>query len=102
VNIAVKPQGVRESDAYILPLAELNPAQTDRFQDDTIWPVFERLRREAAGHSHPRDRVGVLDVGLAEGRLLLTDVLGADDAVGNMPGGRKPARVEQSGHVLQF
>jgi len=58
VNIAVKPQGVRESDAYILPLAELNPAQTDRFQDDTIWPVFERLRREDPVHFTPESEFG--------------------------------------------
>ncbi|HEY1926703.1 MAG TPA: cytochrome P450, partial [Caulobacteraceae bacterium] len=50
MNIAVKPEGVRESDAYVLPLAELNPARTDRFQDDTIWPVFERLRCEDPVH----------------------------------------------------
>ncbi|HWF76131.1 MAG TPA: hypothetical protein VN694_03050, partial [Caulobacteraceae bacterium] len=37
-------------DAYATPLAELDPARTDRFQNDTIWPVFERLRREDPVH----------------------------------------------------
>src|SRR5882724_1368444 len=47
MNIAVKPG---PEDVNALPLAELNPARTDRFQNDTIWPVFERLRREEPVH----------------------------------------------------
>ena len=50
MNIAVKPQAALESDAYALPLAKLNPGRTDRFQNDTIWPVFERLRAEDPVH----------------------------------------------------
>ena len=51
MNIAVKPSLALERDeAFALPLAELNPARTDRFQNDTIWPVFERLRREDPVH----------------------------------------------------
>jgi cytochrome P450 len=51
MNIAVKPSHALERDeAFALPLAELNPARTDRFQNDTIWPVFERLRREDPVH----------------------------------------------------
>ena len=51
MNIAVKPDAAQEADeAYALPLAELDPARTDRFQNDTIWPVFERLRREDPVH----------------------------------------------------
>ncbi len=51
MNIAVKPDAATQVDeAYALPLAELNPARTDRFQNDTIWPVFERLRREDPVH----------------------------------------------------
>jgi cytochrome P450 len=47
----VKPSLALERDeAFALPLAELNPARTDRFQNDTIWPVFERLRREDPVH----------------------------------------------------
>jgi cytochrome P450 len=51
MNIAEKPSLALERDeAFALPLAELNPARTDRFQNDTIWPVFERLRREDSVH----------------------------------------------------
>jgi cytochrome P450 len=51
MNIAVKPSLALERDeAFALPLAELNPARTDRFQNDTIWPLFERLRREDPVH----------------------------------------------------
>ena len=51
MNIAVKPEAAASiEDVYAIPLAELNPASTQRFQDDTIWPVFERLRREAPVH----------------------------------------------------
>ena len=54
MNIAVKPQAgahdAGRAEAYATPLAELNPAQTERFQADTIWPVFERLRREDPVH----------------------------------------------------
>ena len=34
------------SAAYATPLAELDPARSDRFQNDTWGPVFARLRRE--------------------------------------------------------
>ncbi|MGH6970019.1 MAG: hypothetical protein ACREEQ_00280, partial [Caulobacteraceae bacterium] len=59
MNIAVKPEGAAEvAEAYALPLAELNPARTDRFQNDTIWPVFERLRREDPVHFTPESDFG--------------------------------------------
>ena len=32
------------------PLSTINPGRADRFQADTIWPVFERLRREDPVH----------------------------------------------------
>jgi len=38
------------AEAYATPLADLNPARTDRFQGDTVYPVFERLRREEPVH----------------------------------------------------
>jgi cytochrome P450 len=51
MNIAVKPEvGAEAAEAYATPLAELNPARTERFPADTIWPVFERLRREDPVH----------------------------------------------------
>jgi cytochrome P450 len=59
MNIAVKPDAAAEAgEAWALPLAELNPARTDRFQADTIWPVFERLRREDPVHFTPDSDFG--------------------------------------------
>ncbi len=49
MNIAVKSDPERET-AYALPLAEINPAKPERFQADTIWPYFERLRNEDPIH----------------------------------------------------
>jgi cytochrome P450 len=37
-------------EAYATPLETLNIADPKRFQDDTIWPYFERLRREDPVH----------------------------------------------------
>ncbi len=59
MNIAVK---VEESDAvaeaYATPLEQLNPGRPDRFQNDTILPVFERLRREDPVHFTPQSEFG--------------------------------------------
>ena len=57
MNIASRTGGSAE-DAHALPLAEINPARVDRFQDDTIWPVFERLRREDPVHFTPESEYG--------------------------------------------
>src|SRR5215472_7271594 len=46
MNIVVKP----DTGDNAIPLAEINPARVDRFQNDTIWPMFERLRREEPIH----------------------------------------------------
>jgi cytochrome P450 len=56
MNIAVKPDST--SEAWTLPLAELNPAKADRFQQDTIWPVFRRLRHEDPVHFTPDSEFG--------------------------------------------
>jgi cytochrome P450 len=48
MNIAVTLDPAEE--ALTVPLADINPARTDRFAADTIWPVFARLRREAPVH----------------------------------------------------
>src|SRR5580658_1457748 len=51
MNIAVKVDANAEAtEAYTTPLAELNPAKVERFQGDTILPVFERLRRDDPLH----------------------------------------------------
>jgi cytochrome P450 len=45
-------------DVRAIPLAALNPARTDRFQADTIWPVFARRRREDPIHFTPDSEFG--------------------------------------------
>jgi cytochrome P450 len=59
MNIAVKvDQSAAAAEAYAMPLAELNPAHAQRFQDDTIWPVFARLRAEDPVHFTPDSEFG--------------------------------------------
>jgi len=59
MNIAVKVDANSEAaKAYALPLAEINPASAIRFQEDTIWPYFERLRREDPVHFTPDSEFG--------------------------------------------
>jgi cytochrome P450 len=51
MNVAAKIEaGPDVAEAYATPLAEINPAKVERFQADTIWPFFERLRREDPVH----------------------------------------------------
>ena len=51
MNIAVKVNAADAAEeAAATPLEKLNPARVDRFSNDTIWPVFERLRREDPVH----------------------------------------------------
>jgi hypothetical protein len=51
MNIAVKIEADPETaEALAMPLADINPAKVERFQADTIWPYFERLRREDPVH----------------------------------------------------
>ena len=38
------------SAAYDVPLAKVNPAQPALFQADTMWPLFDRLRKEDPVH----------------------------------------------------
>ena len=59
MNIAVKVDAAAAAaEVDATPLAELNPARTDRFQSDAIWPVFERLRREDPVHFTPDSEFG--------------------------------------------
>jgi cytochrome P450 len=59
MNIAVTVDAGAEAEkAYALPLAEINPAEAARFQQDTIWPYFERLRREDPVHFTPDSEYG--------------------------------------------
>jgi len=51
MNIAVKVDAESDAaEALATPLAEINPAKVERFQADTIWPYFERLRAEDPVH----------------------------------------------------
>jgi cytochrome P450 len=45
------------AEAWTTPINELNPAQADLFAADAIWPLFERLRKEAPVHWTPRGDV---------------------------------------------
>jgi cytochrome P450 len=38
------------AEAWSLPLEALNPAQADLFANDAMWPIFDRLRKEAPVH----------------------------------------------------
>ncbi|WGD51265.1 cytochrome P450 [Bradyrhizobium sp. CB1650] len=40
----------RADDACVIPLSNLDVSETKRFQDDSIWGCFERLRREDPVH----------------------------------------------------
>ena len=59
MNIAVKvPSADVAAEIAATPLDQLNPARVDRFANDTIWPVFERLRREDPVHFTPDSEYG--------------------------------------------
>ena len=58
-NLAVSPlQAKAREDAYRQPLETLNPAQPDLFQQDAMWPLFERLRKEDPVHFTPASDYG--------------------------------------------
>jgi cytochrome P450 len=44
-------------EAWATPIEALNPAQADLFAADAMWPLFERLRKEAPVHWTPRGDV---------------------------------------------
>jgi cytochrome P450 len=46
------------AEAYATPLDKIDPSLGERFRDDTIWPFFERLRREDPVHHTPESRFG--------------------------------------------
>ncbi len=64
MNIAVKidpraqSPGLGAAEAYATPLADINPAKAERFQSDTIWPYFARLRREDPVHFTAQSEFG--------------------------------------------
>jgi cytochrome P450 len=58
MNIAVKVPAAVVAETAAMPLEKLNPARVQRFYDDTIWPMFERLRREDPVHFTPQSEFG--------------------------------------------
>jgi cytochrome P450 len=59
MNIRVKADlDAARAAAYTEPLEALDPAQPALFQADTMWPTFERLRREDPVHHTPKSEFG--------------------------------------------
>ena len=59
MNVQVKNLSSAETEAIAsIPLAQINPGDPVRFQNDTIWPMFERLRREDPVHFTPDSEFG--------------------------------------------
>jgi cytochrome P450 len=59
MNIRVKADlDAARAAAYAEPLEALDPAQPALFQADTMWPTFERLRREDPVHHTPKSEFG--------------------------------------------
>lgn len=46
------------SQAYAMPLADINVSDPSLFEHDTVWPYFERLRREEPVHYCANSRFG--------------------------------------------
>ncbi len=57
-DMSFNPAAQVETDAYAVKLEHLNPAQPILFQQDAMWPFFERLRREAPVHYTPESEFG--------------------------------------------
>jgi cytochrome P450 len=59
VNVdAADAAAANAAEIYATPLAALNPGKASRFQSDTHWTVFERLRREDPVHFTPDSEYG--------------------------------------------
>jgi cytochrome P450 len=58
MNVAVKPNVANAAEVAATPLEQLNPADVTRFETDTQWAVFERLRREDPVHFTPNSEFG--------------------------------------------
>ncbi len=53
-----KPIDDARLEAYSTPLEDLDVSRPERFRSNTIWPYFERLRKEAPVHYCAHSRVG--------------------------------------------
>jgi len=58
MHSARKPIDLARLDAYSLPLADIDVSRPELFRSNTMWPYFERLRREDPVHYCPQSRVG--------------------------------------------
>ena len=60
MNTAVSSTAMAEAraQAYSMPLAEIDMSNEELFQKDTIWPYFERLRKEAPVHYQANGKHG--------------------------------------------
>lgn len=59
MNIAIKADlDAARAAAYAAPIEALDPAQPVLFQTDTMWPTFERLRREDPVHYTAKSEFG--------------------------------------------
>lgn len=56
--MTLKPIDLARLDAYSLPLADIDVSRPELFRSNTMWPYFERLRREEPVHYCPHSRVG--------------------------------------------
>ena len=58
-SINIKKDRLAEERArvFAMPLEDINPAQPALFQQDLMWPTFERLRAQSPVHSAWRKRV---------------------------------------------
>ena len=52
-------QKAARDKAYSTPLADFNPGDPDLFRNDTLWPYFERLRKEDPVHYCKDSQFGV-------------------------------------------
>ncbi len=58
MNVALTDLSKAREEAYSMPLEAIHPAQPERFQQNTIWPYFERLRNEDPVHYTPDSQFG--------------------------------------------
>jgi cytochrome P450 len=58
MHSAHKPIDLARLEAYSLPLADIDVSRPELFRSNTMWPYFERLRREDPVHYCPQSRVG--------------------------------------------
>ncbi|MDO9248281.1 MAG: cytochrome P450, partial [Phenylobacterium sp.] len=52
-NIDLKAEA--RARAYSMPLDDINPTDIELWRTETMWPYFERLRKEDPVHLHPAE-----------------------------------------------